>query len=191
MSDLVGHALTTLAKVKQHLGITSSDDDALLTDLINSITAYIENACGGRRFKETTYTNELYDGDDFDNWLYLKQYPITGLTKVEYNNGTTDNPDWKENTEGKDYEKYFERGALYLSTKYEGKRNYRITYKAGYAEIPDDLEILANKLVGKIYDKRKSEGKSSVSLAGASITWANFTKEEDFDVINYYKKILV
>ena len=46
------YALTSLQRVKDRLGLTSSGFDSLLERLINASTDLIESYCG-RRFKET------------------------------------------------------------------------------------------------------------------------------------------
>lgn len=188
MSEIVNYALTTLTKAKTHLGVSGTDDDVLLERIINAVTDYIEGECG-RRFKETVYTQELYDGDDFGRWLFLKNFPVIELTKIEHttNGGET----WKEDIEGRDFEKYENDGAIYFYTKYSGKRNYRITYRAGYTTIPYDLEMLCIRLVARLYEKRRSEGKKSESLGPASIDWGEFLGEEDRKILNKYKKVSI
>lgn len=188
MSEIVDYALTTIAKAKTHLGISGTDDDTLLERIVNYATDFIESYCD-RRFDKTTYSNELYDGDDFDYWLYLKNLPITTLTKIEQNNGTTDEPDWDELDEGDDYEKYLTEGKIYIYDRVTGKRNYRVNYEAGYTTIPYDLEMLCIRLVARIYEKRKSEGRSAESLGPANISWESFIKEEDKMTLNKYKKV--
>jgi len=54
--SVISNALTSLALVKQFLGITTSTNDALLENLINYVSTFIETSCGKRRFLKTTYT---------------------------------------------------------------------------------------------------------------------------------------
>lgn len=72
-------ALTTTANFKTYAGITSSDDDALIADLIARATSAIERYCD-RTLRSTTY-RELYDGDNTPD-LQLDEYPITAMTLV-------------------------------------------------------------------------------------------------------------
>jgi len=72
-------ALTTVANFKTYAGITTDDDDALLTSLIARATDAIEKYCR-RTLRSTTY-RELYDGRG-DTKLLLNEYPVTAITLV-------------------------------------------------------------------------------------------------------------
>jgi hypothetical protein len=189
MSELVSYALTTVAKVKTYLGISVSTDDTLLERLINFATDFIEEYCQ-RRFFKTIY-EEIYDGDGFDGVLYLNQYPVTEIIKIEQNDGTTDNPNWTRLNEGEDYEKYLNEGKIYFYNQVKGKRNYKITYEAGYTIIPHDLEGLCQRLVGRLYEKRQSEGHASEGLGPVNITWGKFIDDEDRLILERYKKVSI
>lgn len=198
------YALTSVANVKTYLGITSSSDDALLEMFVNQTTDWIEQFCGGRRFKDTTYTDEIYESEfakeqgDFPTivrnrnyWLNCRQYPITATAAVvvKYRSGNTS---W-QTQEATGYEVYNNRGQVYL---YGGMPNIRqavkLTYSAGYATIPSDLELACIKLVARQYEKRKSQGKKSESIGGATIVWADVGAESvDGDVqsiLDTYKR---
>lgn len=180
--------ITTKEKVQAYLGITGDND--LLDTLCNSITAWIEGLCGGRRFKLTTYANKLFDGDNFGEWLQLPHWPVTEWTKIEYNSGTSKTPSWTT-FDRDDYETYDDEGALYFNKKYLGKRNIRISYKAGYTTIPYDMEFLATRLVARSYERRKSEGVMNESLGGMSINWKEFLEKEDISILDNYRRPMV
>lgn len=72
-------ALTTVAHVKTYTGITTSDDDDLLTALIARATSMIYAFCG-RTLLSATY-RERYDGTG-DRDLWLNETPITAITMV-------------------------------------------------------------------------------------------------------------
>ena len=71
----------------------------------------------------------------------------------------------------------------YLSGFSEGHKNIRITYKAGYTTIPDDIEEYCLRLVKKIYDKDRDV--KSESLGPHSITYL-----DDGNVIEDVRKEL-
>jgi hypothetical protein len=188
------YALTNLSKVKGFLDIDDTDNDDLFNDLINSISDFIENYCG-RRFLSTVYavtpadTAEYFDGDDIEEDIYLKNFPITALSKVEYNNGSFSAPDWKEyDADRYSYDKNsgiinFPCGVI------NGKQNIRVSYTAGYATIPHDLELAANKLIAKSFNKRKSEGVTGEGAGGANINWGDFVSEDIKAILEKYQKI--
>lgn len=81
--SLLPYALTTLARVKDRLYDTSagatqpSAFDAVLTRMINSCTDWVERECGGRRFVQTLYTNEIYSAvGPRQKRVVLRQAPV-------------------------------------------------------------------------------------------------------------------
>ncbi len=74
------YALTSLANIKGYLGISGTDDDDLLTRLINSSTFAIEAYCN-RKFKSRAYTMERQDGNG-QGIFYVKNYPIVSIERI-------------------------------------------------------------------------------------------------------------
>lgn len=137
-------ALTTVANVKQYLGISGSSEDALLSRLVDWATDLIHSYCG-RIFPEAGY-DEYYDGDGTDG-LLANQYPISTVTTLEVNGLQKD---------ASAYTLYEQLGLLRLKSGVfpRGKKNIRLQYTAGYATIPNDLEQAAIELVAmKYYDR--------------------------------------
>jgi hypothetical protein len=133
---MYGDALTTIIRIKNRLGITVTEFDTLLTNLILGITAGIESICG-RRFIQAQYTNEIHDGSDFYNSnrriLIPKNAPIQAIASVQYKGGSNSTPLWTSFSED-DYDLDEEAGLLYFrSALPRGKRNIRITYTAGFS----------------------------------------------------------
>ena len=71
-----GDFLTTVARFKAYMGITSSDDDTLISNLIASGTNAIQKYCN-RDFVDTTY-REFFDGDGGSE-LSLHQFPVINV----------------------------------------------------------------------------------------------------------------
>ncbi len=74
--------LTTRAKVKAILGISTSTDNNLIDMQINQVSRQVAQICD-RTFEEATY-REWYDGTG-SPFLRLRQYPITRLYGVATN----------------------------------------------------------------------------------------------------------
>jgi hypothetical protein len=117
-------------------------------------------------------------------WLNCRQYPITATASpvVKYRSGQTT----YTTIDSGNYDIYEGRGQFYI---YGGMPNTRkgvkLTYSAGYATIPTDLALACIKLVARQYEKRKSQGKKSESIGGASITWQDQGAESiDGDVMS-------
>lgn len=83
------YALTTLQRVKDRLSISISDNDAVLTRVINGATDLIERECGKSgmerfpndgHFVQKTYTNEVYSIHGTKQiYLVLRNAPVTYL----------------------------------------------------------------------------------------------------------------
>ena len=71
-------SIDTLANVKSRLGITSSADDSLVSQLMDSADAWIANYCG-MAFPGGTFT-EYFPGNT--DSLQLANYPVTAVTSV-------------------------------------------------------------------------------------------------------------
>lgn len=78
---LSAYALDDLNSTKRHMRITSSADDTLLTQLLNSVSAEIERVCG-TQFKARDY-REWYTGKG-QRRLVLKHRPVQHVTRVAY-----------------------------------------------------------------------------------------------------------
>ena len=186
---LVSYALVTLDNTKTFLGITGTSNDSLLEMLINQVTDYIETRTD-RRFAETTYTEEVYDGEDCAT-LVLRQLPITTFTKLEKNNATDNSDSWEE-IDSDNYWVDELEGILTKTTLFRrGKQNYRATYTAGYSEIPYDIQFLAMSLISDVFNRRKNMGVLKETLGDHSIEFERFMQENQsqMKIISNYRKI--
>ncbi len=194
----IAYALTTRQKVKDYLGISGTDKDTLIDQMINGATDFIESYCGGRRFKSTNYV-EIKDGGK--SKLFLNQFPVTALTTVEYRSGTPSNPTW--NTYDADsYEQYLSEGYLCFYGKLPDiPRGMRVTYTAGYLidfnnetsathTLPFDLTTVCTQLAAKNVNNSQAEGIQSQSTEGQSVTFDTTLRSLTADqkaTLNKYK----
>jgi len=185
----VSYELTTLASVKEFLGITDSSQDDFLDNLIDSITDQIEGMLGGRRIAKETQTDELHDGGE--DKVFLKNWPIIQppTILVERRSGTISNPTFVAFLvdefvvyEDAGYIQFFGRtpgqhfhnnDARLLATPSlsAGHRNIRVTYDAGFDVIPFDLRLLANQMVASAFNRSSSVGIKKESVEGASVEY--------------------
>ena len=180
MADILDHALTDVASVKESLGIASGDTskDNLITRKINQATLIIEGFCGlanGYHFKQATYTDDLYDATDSDT-IVLRMRPVTTFTSLARRNGSESNSSF--DTVDTDF--YFvdlASGVIELLFAATGRWNtYKATYVAGYQTIPADLAeacvtmscfFVENSASGTAV-KKKQEGSRSIEYFQAS-----------------------
>lgn len=188
---LVSYSLLTLAELKTYLGVTTSDNDSLYELLINNVTDYIEKYCG-RRFAETSYTDEKHDGHDF-NKLVLKQYPVNSTESFSIKERLYIGGTFSEIT-STDYVVDYNRGIIERVDSFEeGTQNYAVTYTAGYSTIPNDLKQAALDLISGMLDLSKSAVKTgniqSETLGDHSVTFADITSQniQVITILNNYK----
>jgi hypothetical protein len=71
-------AIETLSNVKTALGVSGTDDDAILTPLLTSAESFVEDFCG-RSFQGGTFV-EFYPGG-MDR-IFLRQFPILAVASL-------------------------------------------------------------------------------------------------------------
>lgn len=151
--------ITTLATVKEYLGLTGTEEDSLLNRLIDWATDFIHSYCG-RIFPQGSY-DEYYDGDGTEG-LLSQQFPIVSVSSLEVDGVVKDSTSLVI---------YAPLGLIRLKsgTFPKGKQNVRLQYTAGYATLPKDLEHACIELVSlKYYDRGRErlgvEGREGVSF---------------------------
>lgn len=180
MADLLSYALCDLASVKESLGIASGDTskDNLIIRKINQATLFIESFCGLARdhhFKQTTYTNEEYDGSG-GNTLVLRARPVVSISSFQRRNGSESTASF-EDIEADLYFTDTSAGVIELLFGTSGSWNrYRTSYVAGYSTIPADLAeacvtlacfYVENSASGTAV-KKKQEGQRSIEYFQSS-----------------------
>lgn len=183
----------TVAEVKNHIDETGTTWDTIIASLIDQCTQYAMNYCGGRCFiAPETDDTEYFDIEEFQKKIFLRNWPIQSITKVSFRSGTPyDNPVWEDYNPATDYVKNDRLGILQFQSLPKGVQNMKVVYKGGYANaanIPQDLKLIIIKIVAAEFNKRKSQGISSESIGGASISWE---KHEDFKpILDNYRRFL-
>lgn len=205
---VVTYALTTKARVKDRLTITTAVQDTLIDRLISAVTDIIESMTN-RRFKKTTYTNEIYSvyGANAE-YIFLRQIPVTTLTSFQFRAGTVTTPAWTsflvdtyellEGGKSGIIKVYGGLGGIYGGFA-GGINQVRATYDAGYLinfadagsathTLPFDISDLCERLVAKLYKRRESEGKLNEAYDAGSISWKPLLDEEDKLTIAKYRR---
>ncbi len=203
--SIVPYALTTRQRIKDRLTITSANFDVLIDRLISASTDLIESLAN-RRFKKTTYSNELYSVKGASpQYIFLKQIPVANVSLLQYRAGTPSNPNWTALSP--DYYELLEDGSSGIIRVYGGLftgfyssiNQIRVTYDAGYLidfanagtathTLPFDLSDLCERLAVKLFKKRESEGRQSESFEGGAVQWRELMDEADKLMISKYRR---
>ena len=162
--------LTTLAKVKNYLGIPVSDHDILLTSLIASVSEAVEQYCA-REFAAKERT-EFHDGSGATA-LIMRCRPIIAVSSVnddlsrKFADSTRIAPEA--------YVFYPEAGVIRLDDGVfaHGLRNVQVVYTAGYAAIPPAVEQAANILAAHFFNRGRQggDGVASESLGSYTVSY--------------------
>lgn len=177
--------LTSLANVKQWLGVSAATDDTLLTRMVSGVSAWIQEWIG-RTIASTVYTETL--NGNGKNVLFLLNYPVTAVASV-----LVDNVAIPARPAIGQAGYSFDKDAIYLDgyAFSPGRQNVVIQYTAGFASVPADLEQAAIELCALRYKDKDRIGVSSKSIGPEHVTF--FMKDFPDDVQNVlwsYKRVV-
>jgi len=203
MPTILDDALTTVARMKIFLGISSDKHDGLLTLLINYTSEFIKTYTK-RTLKSATYTQEEYDGTG-TNTIILKNFPVTTFTTLEVNTAVDNVDDWDE-IDSDDFWFYDDGRVVLVNGNFiEAPQKYRATYVAGYLidfaneadttkhTLPMELEFACQKLVSAIFNTRKSEGYTQQKVGDLSVTLKKevFNDKETRAILDKYTQATI
>lgn len=147
--------LTTLSNVKAYLRLTATTDDALLGRLITAASEWVRKFVE-RDITEGTYTLVL-DGTGGPK-ICVPHYPVTEITAMSVDGVAVA------------LASLVARGALITRTdggKFtKGLANVTVTFKAGFATVPADIDQATVQIVAWRYKEMSRIGEASKSAGG-------------------------
>lgn len=179
--SLSSDALTTVAAVKEYLGITHADHDGLIEGLVEAVSAQFNSYCG-RKLAARDYSHQSGDAAyDPDNALLsgsgypellLPQYPVVSLDTLRVAGAVV-----QPSTGGAGY--YLDAGAGVLTLVGavfpRGPHNVALVYRAGFQQIPPDLAQAAiEQCAVRFQESGAGKGRLGVSartLADGSVSY--------------------
>ena len=184
--------LCTLSQVLKYLKIGDDADDKtndILEKFITEKTKAITNYIGYTQILAQDYT-EYYDGDD-GKYLFVYNTPIVSVASlyddIEWDYGSDTLVD-SDNYKIVDSRYIVRKDAVF--NKYD--QNIKITYNAGFATIPADLNGVCIEEVARSFSEKGNIGITSRSDSKGGVTrvekgWM----KQSLDVLNIYVKELV
>ena len=167
MADLV-----TLEEYKEYKGLKNSTEDSRRLALISSISKLVETYCD-RNFKDYTVTPvvEYYSALDTD--VYLRQFPVLEVVSVEVSadGGTVYDTLIESDPEKNGYLVDMDAGIIYTQNPRRpflwwterAFNSLRVTYRAGYEELPLDFKLAVFDLVHYYESEESTPSKSLMS----------------------------
>lgn len=180
--------LISLTEFKNHIGISGTTEDTIITTYINAVGGFLTGYLG--RVIENAEFVERFDGDNIKDAIFLSNYPVTKFNWLKYRSGTYSDEKMMD-FNADDYQRDDEAGVIYVDAMYSGIRNIEVYYEAGYTTIPDAIKVACMKLVAKIYNKKRSDGFSSEEVSNARIEWDKFMSSDIEALLSPYVKIKI
>jgi uncharacterized phiE125 gp8 family phage protein len=177
--------LVSLANVKSWLAITATTDDTLLTRLVTAVSQFIQTWIN-RDLASQAYS-EIRNGHG-GTVMSFRDFPVTAVSSVVIDgNSIPLAPD----TVSLGY-RFTETSLIlqgYVFTR--GAANVQISYTAGYASIPTEIEQACIELVSLRYRERDRIGHASKSLAGETVQFIVKDMPDSVrTILQNYKKVI-
>ena len=176
-----GTDLISLADFKTLAEINSTQHDAKLEELIDSVSQLVKTYCGQSflDFYDTDKT-EFFTKNFSSHIVELGESPIVEISSVAERDAPTssyvtltENTDWVlDNTTDSIFRV---SGSTYKNWE-TGPNAVKVVYKAGYSELPQDLRLA---VVDLIMYYHKNEQKQRQTIAGATIQNQSTTSQRD------------
>lgn len=190
--------IVALDDYKDVLEIDKSNNnfDSIVQDMADEVEAKVQEFLG-RTLEAADYTDELYDGSG-SSLLILKQFPIVNVASIKRYDGYVSGEVWTTLVLGTDYERLLmvkESTAIYTDGMAfaKGTQNYKVTYNAGYANVPLEIVQACKKLMLLYYGetrKTKTLDKSSVSTTMGTTTTTTYDKEAEKRILDSIRKYM-
>ena len=143
--------MVALEDVKNYLGISGTDHDVFLSLQVSIISEAIEGYCN-RRFSLSDYEQTFYAQDFLKSYeVLLYHFPVTQVSSV-VESSTEDN--WTPIT---GHRVHKPSGTLSLSSGFfKTGKILKVSYSAGFSEIPAIISHVLLSLIQERFNKRSS-----------------------------------
>lgn len=178
--------LTTLANVKAWLGVTANTDDALLTRLIASASTFIQTWLNRDLAQQARV--ETRDGNG-GNVMVFANYPVSAVASVVVDGYAIPA---SVDPYGAGYRFDATRIILTGYSFPRGFGNVVLTYTAGYATTPHEIEQACIELVSLRYRERDRIGHQSKSIGGETVSFIVKDMPDSVKtILNNYRKVIL
>lgn len=168
--------LVTLSLVKSALRIATSDEDAFLTHLINTVSSFLDgpHSRTGRCYINQSWKLQVRDPEER---IYLAGAPVTSVDLIQYRdtNGDLQTYSLSNVSIYQNHEAYYVEanvGQMWPTGLLDRPDAFQVTYTSGLgaseSSVPANVQQAALLLIGHYYENREA-----VTLTSSS----NFPKE--------------
>jgi hypothetical protein len=160
--------LTTLANVQQYSNVGAGVDTALLTRMITALSAFVQSYLG-RTIASGNYT-DTKDGLDTQRVLF-SNYPVSAVSAVLVDGLVIPAATVPVKAGWTGYVWTPTQIALQGYSFTRGYSNVSLSYTAGFAATPPDLEEAVLEIIDLRYKQRDRTGYVSKSIGGETVTF--------------------
>lgn len=177
--------LTTLAKVKEWLGETTTNNDSVLQRLISASSDYIQ-AWLNRDIAQATY-NSSRDGNS-GNRMMFRNYPTTAVSMVKIDNQVI-----PLSVNGSYGYVFNETSVALIGYRFtRGIQNVFLSYTAGYTSTPNEIEQACIEMVSLRFKEKSRIGVTSKSMAGETISFSQKDMTDSIEsTLSQYKRVMI
>lgn len=177
--------LTTKADYKAYAGIKSTNQDTIIDSLIPKVSDLVKSYCR-RTFVDYWNTPKVQTFDGDVKTFILAETPIVAIASVQVSEdyGQT----YRDLVE---YEEWVQDGdtvrSLY-TTGYFPKliKGYKVTYTAGYEDVPGDLEVAVMDIIS--YYMKNDSGVHTHKMASPNTMQVQYISDTQFPA--HIKRVL-
>lgn len=182
-------ALTTLARLKAHLGITTNTDDVKLENILEGSSAFVEQWFNnvGRAIAKVVGQTDLIDGRDSPR-IFTRFRPIITVTSVHEDQNQDFIP--ASLLDPDTFRVYKEIGMIklaHINPRREffhgphafffwGTQNIQVIYDAGFEVVPQDIQQAIVMIAAAFRGQAGREDKKSERLGDYGYTLAEIEK---------------
>lgn len=196
--EIVSYA--TLTDLKKYLWISWTDNDTILTEMLNTAYLQLNHLIWVDTLNLTTGVEYIEQNKLYTNWLqerfYLTNKPVSVITKI-----------WWENYSGvkwTDYMVIYDRKILFNKMDFLDKIKFglleieytrwynraRIDWQTTVDDLPDDIKLMQMMLVWWMWNNKGMEWVSSYKIWDESITFWNINWQSADEVYFSFKMLL-
>lgn len=206
---VVSYSAITVAQAKTFSGVTSSDFDTEIEEIVNAAAGFMRGYTGRRLVIDAAGTTltEYHDGQGFGHHtLYPREWPVNSVTTlhVDYNrdfgaNTLIDSSGFIIDQDNTAIRLFAPAATTGYAPSYFGRgvRNIKLVYNGGYVTVPEDLRTAAKMIVEAWIEDSSIDGlgqgtlrRNQIDLGGDNVLFTDTTgvPQKALQILDHYKR---
>lgn len=172
--------IVSLTELKNHLRITDTNDDTLLSSLLSAAEDQVESYLG----YSIAHSDEYEEEYEIKKLIYLNHAPCVSVESII----DKDDEEYDDN----DYT-ILPLGIIRLSGTISGEEGeiLTITYEGGYESAPEAIKLAVKIIVESLYNRLGSHGAKSENTGGYSVQYVDDIPPTAKTLLGPYRRIRI